>query len=85
VLLYSVCYSFHSTHKSGSVVSERSALHLFFFVHVPDKIWVQEVGTRTSRAFARSVAPSPKKPMGDEKKDDGVGDPFKMLLEESLA
>ena len=22
--------------------------------------------------------------MGDEKKDDGVGDPFKMLLEESL-
>ena len=24
-------------------------------------------------------------PMGDEKKDDGAGDPFKMLLEESLA
>jgi hypothetical protein len=24
-------------------------------------------------------------PMGDEKKDDGVGDPIKMLLEESLA
>ena len=23
-------------------------------------------------------------PMGDEKKDDGVGDPFKMFLEESL-
>jgi hypothetical protein len=23
--------------------------------------------------------------MGDEKKDDGVGDPFKMFLEESLA
>jgi hypothetical protein len=22
--------------------------------------------------------------MGDEKKDDGAGDPFKMLLEESL-
>jgi hypothetical protein len=60
VLLYSVCYSFCSAHKSGSVVSERSALHLFFFVHVPDKIWVQEVGTRTSRAFARSAMPSPK-------------------------
>jgi hypothetical protein len=26
-----------------------------------------------------------KKPMGDEKKDDGVGDSFKMLLEEALA
>jgi hypothetical protein len=26
-----------------------------------------------------------KQPMGDEKKDDGAGDPFKMLLEESLA
>jgi hypothetical protein len=25
------------------------------------------------------------KPMGDEKKYDGAGDPFKMLLEESLA
>ena len=25
------------------------------------------------------------KPMGNEKKDDGVGDPFKMLLEEALA
>ena len=25
-----------------------------------------------------------KKPMGDEKKDDGVGNPFKMLLKESL-
>jgi hypothetical protein len=24
-------------------------------------------------------------PMGDENKDDGVGDPIKMLLEESLA
>jgi hypothetical protein len=24
------------------------------------------------------------KPMGDEKKDDEVGDPFKMFLEESL-
>jgi hypothetical protein len=24
-------------------------------------------------------------PLGDEKKDDGVGDPFKMFLEESLA
>jgi hypothetical protein len=23
--------------------------------------------------------------MGDEKKDDGAGDPFKMLLEEALA
>ena len=25
-----------------------------------------------------------KQPMGDEKKDDGAGDPFKFLLEESL-
>jgi hypothetical protein len=29
--------------------------------------------------------PSPKKPMGDEKKYDGVGDPIKMFLEEALA
>jgi hypothetical protein len=55
VLLYSVCYSFCSIHKSRSMVLEQSSLHLFFFVHVLDKIWVQEVGTRTSRAFARSA------------------------------
>jgi hypothetical protein len=66
------------------MVSERSALHLFFFVHVPDKIWVQEVGTRTNRFVARSVMSSPKKPMGDENKDDGAGDPIKMFLEEAL-
>jgi hypothetical protein len=48
VLLYSVCYSFNSSHKSGLVVSEHSSLHLFFFIHVPKKIWVQEVGTQTS-------------------------------------
>jgi hypothetical protein len=36
VLSYSVCYSFRSTHKSELVVSKRFALHLFFFVHVPD-------------------------------------------------
>jgi hypothetical protein len=41
------------------VVSEWSSLHLFFFVHVPDKIWVQEVGTQTIRAFARSVMSEP--------------------------
>jgi hypothetical protein len=67
------------------VVSEWFALHLFFFVHVPDKIWVQEVGTQTNRAITRSFTLSPKKPMGDEKKDDGAGDPIKMLLEEALA
>jgi hypothetical protein len=67
------------------MVSERSSLHLFFFVHVPDKIWVQEVGTRTNRAITISVALSPTKTHGDEKKDDGVGDPIKMLLEEALA
>jgi hypothetical protein len=26
-----------------------------------------------------------KQPMGDKKKDDGAGDPIKMLLEEALA
>jgi hypothetical protein len=51
VLWYSIYHSFRSAHKSGSVVRERSSLHLFFFVHVPDQIWVQEVRTWTSRAF----------------------------------
>jgi hypothetical protein len=64
VLLYSVCYSFCSTHKYGSVVSKRSDIHLFFFVHVLDNILVQEVGTRTNRSFVRSVTPSPKQTHG---------------------
>jgi hypothetical protein len=57
--LYSVYYSVHSAPKSGSVVSEQSTLHLFFFVHVLDKILVQEVGTQTNRSVAISVTPSP--------------------------
>ena len=55
MLLYSIFYLFRFAHKFKLVVLERSALHLFFFVHVPGKIWVQEVGTRTSRAFGRPV------------------------------
>jgi hypothetical protein len=48
------------------MVSKRSSLHLFFFMHVPDKIWVQEVGTQTSQAFARSVAQIPTKNHGEQ-------------------
>jgi hypothetical protein len=66
VLMYSVCYSFHSTHKSGSGISEWSTIHLFFFVHVPDKIWVQEFGTQTSRSFAILATPSPKTTHGGQ-------------------
>jgi hypothetical protein len=73
-----------STPKSGSVVSEQYALNLFFLVHVPDKIWVQEVGTRTNRVVARWSCQARQQPMGDEKKYYGAGDPFKMLLKECL-
>jgi hypothetical protein len=66
------------------VVSEWSALHLFFFMHVPDKIWVQEVGTQTNRAYCKIDCVEPEQqPMGDENKYDGVRYPFKMFLEES--
>jgi hypothetical protein len=54
-----------STPKSGLVLSEWSTLHLFFFVHVLNKIWVQEVGTRTNRSVAISVALSLKKTHGE--------------------
>jgi hypothetical protein len=62
------------------VVLEKYFLHLFFSVHVPNKIWVQEVGTQTNRAIAISTTPSPKKTMGKENKYDGAGDPIKMFL-----
>jgi hypothetical protein len=66
------------------MVLEWSALHLFFFVHVLDKVWVQEVGTRTNRAITRSVARARQQTMGDEKKYDEAGDHIKMMLEEAL-
>jgi hypothetical protein len=66
------------------VVSERSSLHLFFFVHVPDTIWVQEVGTRTNRAITRLVASILITTHGDEKNYDGEGYPIKIFLKESL-
>jgi hypothetical protein len=58
VIFYSNCYSFYSSHKSISVVSKRSVLHFFFFVDVPNKIWVQEVGTQNNRAFGRLTTTS---------------------------
>jgi hypothetical protein len=55
-------------------------------MHVPDKVWVQEVGTQTNQAITRSVVPNRKKQnIGDENKYDREGYPIKMLLKESLA
>jgi hypothetical protein len=62
------------------VVSERSALHLFFFVHVPDK----KLGLEPIESLQDQPRRARQQPMGDENKDDGVGDPIKMLLEEAL-
>ena len=66
------------------MVLEPSSLHLFFFVHVLDKIWVQEVGTQTNEPLQYWPCRDRKKPMGDEKKYDGARDPIKMFLEKSL-
>ena len=81
MLLYSICYLFHSTHKSGSVVSKWSSLHLFFFMHVPDK----KLGLEPVEPLQDWPCQAFQKPMGEDNKDDGVGDPFKMFLKESLA
>jgi hypothetical protein len=43
VLLYSICYSFRSTHKSGSVVSEWSCSSFIFLCACPR----QDLGTRS--------------------------------------
>jgi hypothetical protein len=59
-------------------------LHLFFFVHVSNKTWVQEVGAQTNRAFAILVAPSQKKTTGDENKYEGGGYHFKMFIKEAF-
>jgi hypothetical protein len=84
VLLYSICYSFRSAHKSGSVVSNQSALH-FFSCMSPTRSGYKKLGLEPVEPLQDWPRRARLQLMGDEKKDDGVGDPFKLLLKESLA
>ena len=53
-------------------------------MHVPNKIRVQKIGSRACFVEDKSSR-MPKRPLtAGEKKDDGIRDPFKMLLEEAL-
>jgi hypothetical protein len=85
VLWYSIFYSFHSTHKSGSVVSEWSALHFFSLWMSPTRFGYKKLGLEPVEPLQDRPCRNRPKIKGDEKKYYGVGDPFKMFLEEALA
>ena len=78
-------YSFISfSHKSGSVVSELSALVVSRCMS-PTRSEYRELGLELVE-LGESTSCCPKKPqmVGEEKRDDGAGDPIKILLEEAL-
>jgi hypothetical protein len=54
-------------------------------VHVPDRSGYRELGLELVSLEENHSHPPKKPPMVEEKRDDGAGDPIKLLLEESLA
>jgi hypothetical protein len=77
--------SFHFAHKSGSVVSERSA-PCHFLMHVPDaQSGYRELGLELV-SLEENFSHMPKKPsMVGENKYDGTRDPFKIFLRNPLS
>jgi hypothetical protein len=53
-------------------------------MHVPNEVVVQRVGSRAFSLEDRSYRTPKRPPMAEENKDDGIGDPFKLLIEKSL-
>jgi hypothetical protein len=51
----------------------------------PTRSRYKKLGLEPVDPFPDLSRQAQQQPMGDEKKDDGVGDPFKMLFEESLS
>ena len=73
ICLWLFLYSVTFLHKSGSVVSERVCLSLFLFSYPQ-----HGHGIRSSTSQPRQP------PMVEGKKDEGAGDPVKILLEDAL-
>ena len=51
----------------------------------PTRSGYKKLGLETVKPLQYRSHRAQQQPMGDEKKDDGARDPFKMLLEEALA
>jgi hypothetical protein len=49
-------------------------------VHVPDEVRYRELGLKLVSLEENHSLPPKKPPMVEEKRDDGVGDPIKLLL-----
>jgi hypothetical protein len=51
----------------------------------PTRSGYKNLGLEPVKPLQDQSCQAQKKPMGDENKDNGAGDPFKMLLEEALS
>jgi hypothetical protein len=77
-----ICIHFVLLIKSGSVVSKRSTPYRLNAC--PQRGQGKELGLDLV-SLKEKISQTPKRPlMAGEKKDDGIGDPFKMFLEESF-
>lgn len=57
---------------------------LCFSLHVPNEVKIKELGLELVEPLHDQPRKSKLTPMVEEKKDEGVGDPIKILLEEAL-
>ena len=70
--------------KSGSVVSERVCSFFVFLCMSPTRLGYKELGLDLVERLQDQPRKPQRPPMEEEKKDEGAGDPIKLLLEEAL-
>ena len=64
---------------------QRNRLFIYFSSCIsPTRSGYKKLGLELVKPLQYQPCRAQKQPMGDEKKDDGVGDPIKMFLEEAL-
>ena len=66
------------------MVSKKFVISLFFFRMSPTRLGYKELGLELVEPLQDQPRKSQQPPMVDEKKDEGVGYPIKILLEEAL-
>jgi hypothetical protein len=91
-LLFSVslCYCIQSISQFVLLINpyqwyQSDLLFIYFSLCMsPTRSGYKKLGLEPVKPLQDRPCRARKQPMGDKKKDDGVGDPFKMFLEEAL-
>ena len=77
-------YSIVFLHKSRLVVSERSTFFSILLCMSPTRSRYKDLGLDLVEPLQDQTRKPRWTAIGDEKKDEGAGDPIKILLEEAL-